>query len=82
LPRVLQKRGYRYENDHSCHSDFVVDWRSSNLAIQYWLGILSERRARAGVGDRDYPGLDGSAVKRVSVLTHGLDQPLRFDPAQ
>jgi hypothetical protein len=39
----------------------------THVAIQHWLGILSERRAGAGAGDFAYSGTDGPSLVGSSI---------------
>ena len=49
-------------NNSDHYFGLAFDWRIANLALQQRMGILPEWWTRPDRTDRDYPGLDGSAV--------------------
>jgi hypothetical protein len=64
-PRLKKEKAYAqhyiaYFIDHHSY------WRSPHLALQRWLGILSERRIGIGAVDRDYPNLAGTRLRGAS----------------
>lgn len=62
---MFQTRKEKSHGNHTdCHLDPDVGWRSSHLAPQQELGILSQRRTRIGPSDSDHPVAPWEDLKR------------------
>jgi len=51
-------------NHTTCHLNPPAGWRSSQLATQQELGILSQRRTRINPSDPDHPAAPWADLKR------------------
>ena len=58
------KKEKSHGNNTACHLDPYAGWRSSHMASQQELGILSQRRTWIGPPDSDHPVTPWEDLKR------------------
>jgi hypothetical protein len=61
-PRTLFAMRGSYGIDHLDHRALVVAWGAADVAVQFRMGILSERRIRSDSADSPYLAADGQIV--------------------
>jgi len=58
-PRTLFAMRGSYGIDHLDHRALAIGWGVADMAVQFRMGILSERRIRSDSADSPYSAPDG-----------------------
>ena len=63
--RQVDEKGVTDEYRITNHSYSSARWGATDVALQQWMGLLSERRTRADCGDHHHSRLNGEIMSRA-----------------